>query len=327
MNRSLEMEVFAAVVDAGSFVRAGEALNMSKAAVSRHVDALEKRLGVRLLQRTTRRLALTEEGSGFYHHCRDILAAMESAEAEVTSRVLEPSGTLRINVPVSFAQRHLDPLWGEFLRRYPKVGLDITLNDRVVDLIDEGFDMCVRIGNLSSSSLVSRRLASTSVLLVASPEYLRAHGTPSEPADLASHQVIAYSNWGGSGREEWAFTPVDGGEPVRVRLDSRVVSNSGDPCRHIALEGGGIVMQPDFLIGDDLRAGRLVTLLPQYAPRELGIHAVYPSRKQLPQKVRAMVNYLVECFAGASWGWSAEQAGQAPSGGARKAGRSTGKSL
>ncbi|KKW68267.1 LysR family transcriptional regulator [Lampropedia cohaerens] len=301
MNRALEMEVFVAVVDAGSFVRAGDALAMSKAAVSRHVDALERRLGVRLLQRTTRRLSLTEEGNGFYHHCKEILAAIEAAEAEATSRVLEPSGTVRINAPVSFAVRYMGPVWREVLHRYPKIEVDLTLTDRVVDLIDEGVDLAVRIGELADSSLVSRRFATTNVVLAASPGYLARHGTPQTPVDLLRHQIIAYRNWTGPGRDEWTFTPRDGSDPVRLRLKCRVFSNSGDPCRQIALADGGIVLQPDFLIGDDLREGRLQPLLLDYAFPELGMYAVYPSRKQLPQKVRAVVNLLSELFEHVPW--------------------------
>lgn len=303
MNRALEMQVFAAVVDAGRFVGAGDALNMSKAAVSRHVDALEKRLGVRLMQRTTRRLSLTEEGTVFYQHCKEVLAAMDAAEAEATSRVTKPSGLIRINTPVSFGVRYLTPVWAKLLERHPNVDIELTLTDRVVDLIDEGIDVCVRIGELSDSSLVSRRFASTKVIAAASPDYLRQHGAPQTPDDLHQHQIISYRNWSGPGRDEWSFRPKEGGKWQTLKLKSRMFSNSGDPCRQLALDHAGIIFQPDFLIGDDLKEGTLVPVLPdfEYEHSELGIYAVYPSRKQLPQKVRALVNLLVETFEQVPW--------------------------
>jgi DNA-binding transcriptional LysR family regulator len=297
MNRSLEMEVFVAVVDAGSFVGAADGLRMSKAAVSRHVDALEQRLGVRLLQRTTRRLSLTEEGRTFYQRARDVLASLDDAEAEVTSRTQEPSGVLRINAPVSFGIQHLAPLWGEFLRQCPQVELDLTLNDRVVDLLDEGFDLAVRIGTLGNSSLVSRQLATTRMRLCATPQYLAEHGTPRHPDELAAHRVIAYSNW--SGRDEWPFTGPQG--PLSVRTRAKVYSNNGDTCRAIALNHGGVLLQPSFLLADDLRRGDLLELMPEYRSVELGVYVVYPTRKQLPLKVRRLVNFLAEAFAETDW--------------------------
>ncbi|MDH5855813.1 LysR family transcriptional regulator [Lampropedia aestuarii] len=303
MNRALEMEVFAAVIDAGSFVGAGDMLNMSKAAVSRHVDALERRLGVRLMQRTTRRLSLTEEGAVFYHHCKEVLAVINAAEAEAASRVSEPTGVIRINAPVSFGVRYLDPVWAVLLERYPTLDLELSLNDRVVDLIEEGIDMCVRIGELTDSSLVSRRFASTKVIAAASPEYLVKHGVPQTPDDLHQHQIISYRNWTGPGRNEWSFRSKYGGSLQTVKLKSRVFCNSGDPCRELALRHAGIIFQPDFLIGNDLRDGALVPILPDYdyEHAHLGIYAVYPSRKQLPQKVRVLVNLLVELFEQVPW--------------------------
>lgn len=303
MNRALEMEVFAAVIDAGSFVGAGDTLSMSKAAVSRHVDALERRIGVRLIQRTTRRLSLTEEGSVFYHQCKEILAMIDGAEADATSRITEPSGIIRINAPVTFGVRYLSPVWAELLKRYPKIDIELSLSDRVVDLIDEGIDLCVRIGELSDSSLVSRRFSTTKVIAAASPAYLRAHGVPQTPQDLHDHQIISYRNWTGPGRDDWSFRPKAGGNWQTLKLKSRVISNSGDPCRQLGLSDAGIIFQPDFIIGDDLLAGKLVPVLCdfEYEHSELGVYAVYPSRKQLPQKVRVLVNLLVEIFEQMPW--------------------------
>lgn len=294
MSRSLEMAVFVAVVDAGSFVGAADALSMSKAAVSRHVVALETRLGVRLLQRTTRRLSLTEEGQIFYQRAREVLNAMDEAESMVSARALEPSGQIRVNVPVSYGIACLAPLWTEFMARHPKVKLDISLNDRVVDLIDEGYDMAVRISTLPSSSLICRRLATVRMMLCASPDYLRRCGTPAAPEDLLQHDILAYTLLGSG--DEWLFQGPNG--HVRIRIRPKVSSNNGDTCRMIALQGGGITLQPDFTLGEDVRRGDLVELLPGFRAQELGVYAVFPSRHQLSLKVRHMVDYLAQALAG-----------------------------
>jgi DNA-binding transcriptional LysR family regulator len=193
MDKFLQMQTFASVVDAGSFVRAAESLDMSKAAVSRYVADLEERLGVRLLHRTTRKLSLTEEGRAFHARCKALLGELEEAESEITARSAQASGLVKINVPVSFGIRHLAPLWSDFMAQNPKVTLDVTLADRVVDLVEEGYDLAVRIGSLADSTLVSRKLASTRMVLCASPDYLKKHGMPRTPADIANHTVLAYS--------------------------------------------------------------------------------------------------------------------------------------
>ncbi|MCO6056809.1 LysR family transcriptional regulator [Pseudomonas sp. MOB-449] len=298
MDRALEMQVFCTVVEKGSFTAAVDALEMSKAAVSRHVNALEARLGARLLQRTTRRISLTEEGRLFYQQAQEILGLIDVAESAVSSGAQEPIGVLRINAPVSFGVEHLAPLWADFMRRYPKVELDINLNDRVVDLVEEGYDMAVRIARMESSSLIGRRLASTRMRLCAAPTYLAEHAPLATPEDLVRHEVIAYSNF--ATRNEWSFTGPEG--EVKVQTHSMVRCNNGDTCRSIALAGGGILLQPSFMLRQDIRRGELVEILPSYRGVELGIYAVYPSRKHLAPKVRAMVNYLVEQFAGIDWG-------------------------
>jgi DNA-binding transcriptional LysR family regulator len=300
MDRTLEMSVFTAVVDAGSFVGAVDALRMSKAAVSRHVDSLERRLGVRLLQRTTRRLSLTEEGRMFYQRSKELLVALDDAESEVTSRTQEPSGLIRVNVPLTFGLMHLAALWGAFTEAHPQVDLDITLNDRVVDLVDEGYDLAVRISTLADSSLVSRKLATTEMIACASPGYLLRHGTPAHPSDLTSHRIIAYTHF--AGRDEWKFEGPDGGVVIRTR--PRVHSNNGDTCRAIGLCDGGIILQPSFMVGEDLRRGDLLRIFPKYRSVELGIYAVYPSRKQLPLKVRTLVDFLSEAFIDPPWATS-----------------------
>ena len=299
MDRFLEMQTFNAVVDAGSFVKAAEALAMSKAAVSRYVVDMETRLGVRLLHRTTRRLSLTEEGQVFYGRSKELLAELAEAEDEISSHSHAASGLLRINAPFTFGVLHLAPLWGAFMAQNPKVKLDVTLADRLVDLVEEGYDMAIRIASLENSTLVSKRLASTRMLLCASPQYLALHGTPKQPSELAAHAVISYSYW--STRDEWHFTGPDG--PVSVKTNPCIHTNSGDTCRAAALAHQGVILQPDFLVGPDLVAGTLVEILPNYRSIELGIYAVYPTRKHVSAKVRALIDFLATHFAQKRTSW------------------------
>jgi DNA-binding transcriptional LysR family regulator len=290
MDRFLEMQTFGAVVEAGSFAGGAEALGLSRAAVSRHVGHLEARLGVRLLHRTTRRLSLTEEGEVFHVRCRELLLAVEEAEAEISSRGGEAQGLLRVSAPLTFGIRHLASLWGEFRDRHPKVRLDITHSDRIVDLVEEGYDLAIRIATLPSSTLISKRLATTRIVPCASPTYLAARGTPRHPHELAGHAVIGYS-YLASG-DEWRFDGPDG--PVSVKTQPCIRANSGDVCRAAALAHQGVVLQPTFLVGEDLAAGRLVELMPEYRSPELGIYAVYPTRKHVAPKVRAFIDFLAE---------------------------------
>ncbi len=293
MDRFLEMQSFNAVVEAGSFVGAADKLGLSKAAVSRHVVELENRLGIRLLHRTTRRLSLTPEGRVFHARSKDLLAELDDAEAEVTSRRDTVSGVLRINAPFTFGILHLAPLWGLFRARHPHVSLEVTLADRLVDLVEEGYDLAIRIAALESSSLVSRRLATTRMTLCASPHYLQQHGTPRHPAELVAHQVISYSHF--ATRDEWHFTGPNG--PVSVHTRPWMHTNNGETCRAAALAHQGLILQPGFLVGQDLAAGTLVELMPEYRATELGIYAVYPSRKNLSAKVRLLIDFLAAHFA------------------------------
>jgi DNA-binding transcriptional LysR family regulator len=293
------MQTFNAVVDAGSFVKAAEALNLSKAAVSRYVVEMETRLGVRLLHRTTRRLSLTEEGQVFYARSKTLLTELDEAENEITARSDLASGLLRVNAPVTFGILHLAPLWGAFKAQNPRVTLDITLSDRVVDLLEDGYDLAIRIGTLESSSLVSRQLATTRVVLCASPQYLQTHGTPQHPRELSNHAVIAYSYW--SGRDEWRFEGPQGMVSVTTRPCIR--TNSGDTCRAAALAHQGVILQPAFLVGPDLAQGTLVELMPQYPSPELGIYAVYPTRQHVSAKVRRLIDFLAGQLAGRGPSW------------------------
>jgi len=297
MDRFTEMAAFVEVVKAGAFVKGADTLEMSKAAISRHVASLESRLGVQLLQRTTRRLSLTEEGQRFYERCKEVLAAVESAESEAMTRGKEISGTLRVNAPLTFGVLHLALVWGAFKKANPKVILDVTLGDRMVDLVNDGYDLAIRISQLPDSSLVSKRIASTRIVLCASPAYLRAHGTPRHPRDLAHHHIISYSYWPDG--DEWRFDGPEG--PVAVRVHPCMHTNNGDTCREAALAGQGIILQPTFLVGNDLRSKKLVELMPRYRSIELGVYAVYPSRRHLLPRVRALVDFLATHFQKPRW--------------------------
>ncbi len=297
MDKFQEIRVFSAVVDASSFVAAADNLGMSKAAVSRYVSELEQRLGVRLMHRTTRKLSLTPEGEVFLARCRDILASIEACEAEISTRSDTASGLLRISVPVSFGIEHLAPLWSEFLELHPRVTLDVQLADRIIDLVDEGLDLAVRIARLPDSSLVSRKLASTRLVLCAAPRYLKKRGVPKRPQDLAQHDLIGYSLM--SMGDQWQFTGAEG--PQIVKIQPRLWSNNGDTCIAAAVNGMGIQLQPTFLVAKELASGRLVEVLPRFRAAELGIYAVYPSRKFVLPKVRALIDFLANKLSTAAW--------------------------
>jgi len=299
MDQFRQMQAFAAVVQAGSFVQAAQRLDTSKAVVSRLVQELEALLGTRLLNRTTRRLSLTDAGTDYYARCRQILDDLAEANAAASQGALQPGGRLKINAPLTFGNLHLAPLWGEFLKLHPQVELDITLTDRVVDLVEEGFDMAVRISRQSSSSLVVRKLTSDRIMLCASPGYLRQAPPVQTLQDVALHSVMAYSWW--SGGDVWSLEDPKGRRET-VTVHPRLRANSGDTCRAAALADQGIIYQPAFLVGEDLRQGRLVQLLPQYRGPELDIQVVYPSRRHLAGKVRAMVDFLAAAFQTPAWG-------------------------
>lgn len=297
MDRFQEMSSFVAVVDARSFVAAAEATGLSTTAVSRHVGELEQRLGVRLLQRTTRRLSLTAEGQAFYTRCKEVLGALAEAEADVATQSTVASGQIRVNAPLTFGVLQLAPLWGRFIDANPAVSLEITLSDRVVDLIEEGYDLAVRIAQMPSSTLVSRKLARSRAVLCASPAYLAAHAAPAHPRDLAAHRVVSYSYLATG--DVWHFTGPDG--QVSVRTTACIHTNNGDTCRVAALAGQGVILQPDFLVAGDLKGGGLVELLPEYRALEWNIYAIYHTRKHLPLKVRRLIDFLVASFRDPPW--------------------------
>lgn len=282
------MRAFVAVVDTRSFAAAAERLELSRARLTKMIQDLEEHLGTRLLNRTTRRLNLTEAGAAYHERCAAILADVAEAEEVASHLTALPRGTLKLTVPVSFGILKIAPLLGGFLERHPEVSVDMTLNDRKVDLIDEGFDLAIRVGALTESGLIARRLATDQIVICAAPAYLERHGTPRVPQDLARHACLSYA-YATTG-DEWRFTGPAGEVSVRIRGPLR--ANNGDTLRLAALSGAGIIRQPTFLVQRDLDAGRLVRLLGDYQSSELGIYAVYPTRRFLSAKVSAFIDYL-----------------------------------
>ena len=295
MDRLRALEVFVTVVARQGFARAAEALDTSPANVTRYIAELESHLGARLLNRHSRKLSLTESGEALYERAQAILHDVDEAEAIVSSATLEPQGRLRINAPVSFGLRHLAPRWPRYARRYPKVELDVSLIDRVVDVVDEGYDLAIRISRAGSMQHAARKLATSRNFVCAAPAYLRKHGRPKTPADLAQHACITYT-YSATGNE-WPLTD-DAGKVHAVRVNPVMQTNNGDTALQAAVAGLGIIWQPGFLVGPELRAGRLVTVLPGWRIPDIDILAVYPSRRHLTAKVRTMIDFLAEEFSG-----------------------------
>lgn len=306
MDRFQAYTVFSQVVESGSFSRAAAKLELSTTAVSRQVADLENHLQTRLLNRTTRRLSLTESGKAFHARCVQLLHDLEEAEREASSAAVQPRGTLRLTSSVNFGMRYLAPEIVRFKAAHPEMKFDVQLSDRVVDLVEEGFDLAVRIGATGGEHLVARRLGETRIVPCASPGYLRERGVPRTPEDLARHDCFTYEYV--SPRGEWRYLDRDGSER-RVRFGGSLHSNNGDLLAEAAARGGGIVLEPGFIVGPEIRAGRLVPLLQEYAVPPLPIYAVYPSRRHLSAKVRVFVDFLVERFA-ASLDWAPEPAAQ-----------------
>jgi DNA-binding transcriptional LysR family regulator len=301
MDRLGAIQVFAQVVESGSFAKAAERLGLSTSAASRHVAELEGHLQTRLLNRTTRRVSLTESGRAFYERAVQLLGDLEEAEQEASRAAVEPRGTLRITTSVNFGVRHVAPAIAEFLARHPAVRFDVSLSDRIVDLVEEGFDLAIRIGVPGADNLVARKLGETRLVPCAAPAYLESHGAPRMPEELAHHNCFTYEYV--SPRALWRFRDRSGGERA-VRVAGNLHSNNGDLLAEAAARGAGIVFEPAFIVGPDVRAGRLVPLLQDFEPPPVPIYAVYPSRKHLSAKVRRFVEFLVARF-GSAQDWSA----------------------
>jgi len=284
-----DIAVFVQVVRSGSFTAAAEKLGMSKSAVSKYVTRLEDRLGARLLNRTTRRLSLTEGGRSFYERSHKALDEIEEAEAELSRLQDEPRGELRLSSPMSFGILHIAPLLPGFQARYPELNVDMVLDDRQTDLVDEGFDLAIRIGELPDSSLVARRLGPCRHVLCASPEYLARHGVPQSPEELSDHPALTYRYQ--DSPAEWHLLSSDGVHH-QVSIHSRLQMNNSLALREALLQGAGVTLTPTFIVGADIRAGRLRAVLSDYKALEVSIYAVYPQRKHLSPKVRAFVDFL-----------------------------------
>jgi DNA-binding transcriptional LysR family regulator len=299
LDRVTGMQIFVRVAALGSLSAAARSLGISQTMATKHVGALEERLEVKLLHRTTRRLTLTEAGRRYLESAERILADIEEAEAKASVDRLEVRGTLRINAPVSFGFREVAPLLPDFARLHPSLTIDLGLNDRFVDLVEEGWDVAVRIGRLRNSTMIARKLAPCRIVVCGSPAYLAERGTPQAIAELAHHNCLGYTLSAALGPEEWAFG-TDGRIKVPVKGNLRV--NNGDALVAAALAGLGLIYEPTFLVGDELRAGRLVALPLDHPPIELpGVFAVYPANRHPPAKVRAFVDFLVQRFGPTPW--------------------------
>jgi len=286
------MRVFTAVVEAGSFAGAADKLDLSRGMATRYVAQLEAHLGVRLLHRTTRKLSLTEAGGDYFQRATQILAMVEEAESLAAQEASLPRGTLRIATSVGFGVRHMDRAITEYLQRYPGVEVDLTLNDRVVDLVEEGFDLAVRVAKQIDPGLVARRLTRARTVACASPGYLKRHGTPKSPVQLTGHNCLTFAY--SSLQNDWRFRRKNVERTVRVSGNLR--GNNGDILVSAAIEGLGVILEPTFLVFEALRQKRLVRILSDWEADEFSVFAVYPNRKFLPPKVRSFIDFLADRF-------------------------------
>lgn len=295
MDRFADMQLFTAVVETGSLTQAAQRLAVAKSGASRRLADLEARLGVQLLHRTTRRIALTESGRAFYERAQRLLADLAEAEQEVAQAHGALRGRLKVALPLGFGVLHLSPLINAFLARHPDIRLDLDFNDRQIDLMQEGFDLAVRIARLPDSSLIARRLAPIRHGVCASPAYLARRGRPQTAADLAEHDGLVYSNLAHPGL--WSFVGPDG-QAGSVQVGIKLRANSGDFLCQAALAGEGVILHPTFYLREALDAGRLVPLLTDHIWPELNAYAVYPATRHLSRRVRVFVDFLAERLAG-----------------------------
>ncbi|MBL1272440.1 MAG: LysR family transcriptional regulator [Oceanospirillales bacterium] len=288
MDRIDAMRAFVTVVSEGAFTRAAERLNMSPQLVSKYVSQLEQHLGVRLLNRTTRQIHLTEAGTSYHQRAQQVLHDIDDMESQIGDLQTEARGVLRISAPVSFAIRHMAPLLSEFQKAHPGVGIDLQLNDRKVDVVEEGFDVVLRIGHLKSSSLIAKRIAPIRIVVCASPAYLKQNGTPQHLEDLQGHRYLRYS-----------YIELDASQPLHRWLQNNgqndsngMTSNNGDVLVEAAIAGAGIALQPTFISGPAIKEGKLQVILQEYEPETMGLYAVYAHRQLLASKVRSFVDFI-----------------------------------
>lgn len=294
MPRFEEIQAFLHIVEHGSITAAAERLGLAKSAVSRRLADLEARLGVELFHRTTRKLSLTESGRSFYEEVSRIMSDLEEAEQAVCQSHQELRGPLKLAVPLSFGLLHLGPAINDFLCQHPQVELDIDFNDRQIDVIQEGYDMSIRIAELEDSSLIARRIASVSMVICASPDYLQQHGTPTTPAQLQHHRCLSYRYL--ANPESWSFQD-QAGNTIKVRIPTAIKSNSGDYLTEAAIAGHGIARQPRFIAYQSIQRGELLPILTDYVIPSVNAYAIYPQTRHLSQRVRALVDFLAERFA------------------------------
>ncbi|WP_250458691.1 LysR family transcriptional regulator [Microbulbifer litoralis] len=299
--------VFASVVKHSNFARAAEEQGMTPSGVSRVISRLEERLGVRLLQRSTRRLSLTETGAAFHQRALQILRDLDEAEVEASAASLQPRGLLRLNAPVVFGRQHIAPLLRPLRAKYPELSVELTLSDHFVDLIEEGVDLAVRIGALSDSRLIARRLCANRRLLVASPDYLKHRGTPRAAADLDDHDCLVFTAL--DRPHQWRLVGPEG--PVTVSAAGPLVCNNGEVLTEAAKDGLGIALGATFSVSGALRSGELVRVLPDYEFESTAIYVIYPSTRQLSRKVRAAVDFLASAFDGVP-AWDTALPGEVP---------------
>lgn len=283
---------FIAVVDHKGFSAAADALGISKSAISKRISQLEAHLGVRLLHRTTRKISLTEAGSRYYEYAAKANLEAQNAEDAVSQLQGEPQGKLKVNAPMSFGLIHMAGLIPEFLLRYPKISIDLVMNDKQVDLIEHGFDVAIRTGELKDSSLIARRLAPVHSIVCASPDYLEKQGAPATPADLSDHNCLLYSY--SSNKDHWQFN--NNTKEINIRVDGNYRVNNSEALKEALSKGLGIGRLPSFIAGDAIREGKLVNLFPSYSMPSKNVYAVYPERNYLPAKVRAFLDFAIEYF-------------------------------
>ncbi|MDQ1363829.1 MAG: LysR family transcriptional regulator [Pseudomonadota bacterium] len=289
MDRYTEMQIFVRVAESGSLSATAERMNIAKSAVSRRLAELESRLGVQLLHRTTRRISLTESGRHYFQQAQRLLADLEEVEQSVASEHTHLRGLLRLAVPLSFGIRHLAPLFDEFMLQHPDVQLELNLDDRTVNLLEEGLDLAIRIGMLADSTLMARRLATVQQIVCASPQYLEQFGEPHSPEELKQHAALNYSNVPES--QLWQFS-LPGHKTLNVRPRVRMRANNGDVLLQAAIDGLGILVSPDFICRDAIGQGLLRPMLSDYPQPDLHVYAIYPAQRHLPRRVRVLIDFL-----------------------------------
>ena len=295
MNRFENMDTFIRVVEAGSISGAAGRLNVAKSAVSRRLKELEKHLGVELFHRTTRQMNLTDTGRAFYHQAVRILDDVLEAEIATSQAHGTLKGSLKIALPSTFGLMHMGPVINDFIKEHPQIEFDLDFNDREVDLIQEGFDLAIRIANLPDSSLIARRIATVKTVICASPDYLQRMGTPRSPEDLLQHQCLVYSLL--RDFEYWHLSDANGNN-IKTKIHPYLKASTGEFLKDAAVEGQGIILVPTFIAYKEIESGSLVPLLKDYTSRQINAYAIYPQTRHLSQRVRAFVDLLVKRFEG-----------------------------